>query len=417
MLGTAPRTAKLALSILSGVLASCALATAAVAAPVTPGPAGMAFYTPPPVLPGAHGALIYYRPATINFGVFGSGPSIKAWTVLYESDSVGTTPDAVTGTIMVPTAPWTGSGPRPVVDYAVGTQGLAQSQAPSLQFVAGSEYEGIGVTADLNKGWAVEITDNAGYTNGGVPDYIVGQSEGHAVLDIGLAALQIPNSGISASAPVITQGYSQGGGSSAWAAQLAPSYAPALHLVGDASGGIPSNLGAVADSVNGALFAAFGLDAIIGMSIDYPTQLNLPAYINAAGAAAIKQDENDPLANSITDFAYKNVDQYTVNDPATGKPWTLDQLLAVPSIAAVVSAQALGGTPITVPMFQFHGSFDEIVPLTQDQALNKTYCSKGDTVDWKTYPGDHILTMVEASGDEVAWMANRFAGSAAPHNC
>src|SRR5271168_2676180 len=124
---------------LFGVLVCLAFAASASAAP-TVGPAGSAFYTPPSPLPsGSPGSLIWYRPATLSLG---SGtPSVAAWDILYDtSDALGH-PDLATGTVIVPTAAWTGSGARPVVDYAAGTQGLAQSCAPSAQLAAGTEYE------------------------------------------------------------------------------------------------------------------------------------------------------------------------------------------------------------------------------------------------------------------------------------
>src|SRR5262249_9001231 len=65
-----------------------------------------------------------------------------------------------------------------------GTQGLAQSCAPSLQMAAGTEYDGGAIIASLKQGYAVAITDYQGYTNGATPTYIDGKSEGQAGLDI-----------------------------------------------------------------------------------------------------------------------------------------------------------------------------------------------------------------------------------------
>jgi hypothetical protein len=413
VLSSHPRAARVSLSVFVGLVASFVLAASAFAAPVI-GPAGQTFYSPPSPLPaGSHGSLIWYRPAVVSVASI----PVSAWTVLYESQSVAGVADAVTGTVIVPTAAWTGSGARPVVDIAVGTQGLSQKSAPSVQLVAGTEYEAGNVEAALKAGYAVEVTDYAGYTNGGVPDYIVGQSEGHAVLDIALAAQQIPGAGISAGAKFITWGYSQGGGASAWAAQLAPSYAPSLDLVGDASGGIPSNLDVVATSLNQSAFAAFLLYSVIGLNQDYPSQIDLGQYVTAAGVSAIADAKADNLIEATVEFAVKNIDSYTVNDPATGSPWTLAELLAVPSIASVVAAQSLGTVALTVPIYEYAAALDEVVPLSQQQALNKTYCSEGVKAQWQEYPGDHLLTDSEAVTNVISWIGNRFAGTAAPDNC
>lgn len=388
-------------------LAICAVGASAAGA-ATIGPSGMAFYTPPSPLPtGAHGTLIWYRRAALKLL---SGVSVNAWTVMYLSQSLAGKPDAVTGTVIVPAAAWTGAGPRPVVDYAVGTQGLNQSAAPSLQLVAGTEYEELGIDQALARGWAVEVTDDAGYTTGAVPDYIVGQSEGHAILDIDTAALQIPGTGIGPSAPTVIWGYSQGGQSSAWAAQLWPSYDPSMYLIGDASGGVPSDLMATAEQLNGHLGAAFLMYAAIGLNVDYP-QIELDSYLNAAGIRAVHDADTEGLGINGVRFAFKNIDDYTVGGE------TLDQLLAVPAIASAMQAQTLGTVPVDVPMFHYQARSDEIIPFAQDQTLNDTYCSLGDIVDWQTYPGGHLAAYLEGMPDALSWIASRFAGAPAPNNC
>ncbi len=408
MLAHRHRRLRTAVVVLVTIVATGVLASGAGAATI--GPAGMAFYTPPSPLPsGPHGTLIWYRPATVRLGL--GAPNVNAWTVLYLSQSLDGQPDAVTGTVLVPTRAWAGSGPRPVVDYAVGTQGLSQDSAPSLQLVNGGEYENNDIVKALNMGWTVELTDYAGYTTGATPDYIVGHSEGHAVLDMGLAALQIPDSGISPDAQVILWGYSQGGQASAWAAQLWPSYAPSLDIVGDASGGVPSNLAATAEQLNGHLGAAFLLYSVIGLNTDYPSEIDLGAYVTPAGEAAIATAESEKVYGALLGFAFHNIDEYTIGGE------TLEQLLAVPSISQVIDAQTLGTMPITVPMFHYHANADEIVPLAQDVALNAAYCAMGDVVEFKEYGFGHIAGYFEGAPDAVQWIADRFAGDPPPDNC
>ncbi|MGA2009871.1 MAG: lipase family protein, partial [Solirubrobacteraceae bacterium] len=408
LLALCPRRLRPVVAAIAALVAAGLLASSAAAATV--GPAGLAFYTPPSPLPNdPHGTLIWYRPTSVKLGL--GVQSVSAWTVLYLSQSINGQADPVTGTVIVPTKAWTGSGPRPVVDYAVGTQGLAEAAAPSMQLVNGGEYENSDIVKALNQNWAVEITDYAGYTTGGVPDYIVGASEGHAVLDIALAATQIPNDGISPGAPLAIWGYSQGGQASAWASQLWPSYAKSIDLVGDASGGVPSNLNDVANQLNGHLGAAFLLYSVIGLNEDYPAEINLDSYVTPAGLAAIKQAEGQKVEASLFTFAFHNIDQYTLNGE------TLAQLLAVPSIESAIDAQALGTTPITVPMFHYHARSDEIVPLAQDEALNAAYCKLGDTVEFKLYAFGHIAGDFEGAPDSISWIAARFAGTPAPDNC
>ena len=200
----------LALSIF-GVLAVPAGASAA---PVE-GPAGQAFYTPPTSTPtGSAGELVWYRPATLNLKV--ALPANKAWTVLYQSTDQLGNPDFVTGTVIVPTTTWTGTGARPVVTIGIGTQGIAPQCAPSKQMITGSEYAGGEIIQALRAGYAVDVTDYQGYTNGAIPTYTAGKSEGRAVLDVVRAGRQVPGSGLGESNPTYAWGYSQGAQPTAW---------------------------------------------------------------------------------------------------------------------------------------------------------------------------------------------------------
>src|SRR5271155_3692226 len=133
------------------------MASSASAKPVE-GPAGAAFYTPPSAVPtGSSGELIWYRPTTVNLNV--TLPSNKAWDVLYQSTNQEGTADPVTGTVILPTAAWTGKGPRPVVTIGIGTQGSAPKCAPSLQWVAEPDYDGGAFTPALKGGFAFTTPD------------------------------------------------------------------------------------------------------------------------------------------------------------------------------------------------------------------------------------------------------------------
>ncbi len=78
-------------------------------------------------------------------------------------------------------------------------------------------------------------------------------------------------SGLSATAKVATQGFSQGGGASMWAGQLQPTYAPELNLVGVSAGGVPADLVQVSLGLNGKPAFGFLLDALIGLDNAYRT--------------------------------------------------------------------------------------------------------------------------------------------------
>ncbi|MFI4919403.1 MAG: lipase family protein, partial [Legionellales bacterium] len=228
---------RLETTIIGLMIATITLPMIATAAPIL-GPSDSSFYTAPTSV-GNAGDLISYRPATINLGT--GAATTQAWNVMYRSTDALGAANVVSGTVIVPTAAWTGSGTRPVIDYAVGTHGLAQDCAPSRQMAQGSDYENANIASAIAAGYAVLVSDNPGYTNGSTPTYLAGVAQGHAVLDIAKAATQIPSSGISSTAKTAIWGYSQGGQTASWAGELQTSYAPNLNLVAIAAGGIPGN--------------------------------------------------------------------------------------------------------------------------------------------------------------------------------
>lgn len=391
-------------------LAALALAaSSACAAPVV-GPAGPSFYTLPSPLPaGAHGDLLSYRTATVKLGT--GAPAVKGWNVLYQStDSDGAT-NVVSGTVIVPTAPYTGTGARPVILYAVGSHGLAQGCAPSRQFETGTDYENANIAAALKQGYAVLVTDYQGYVTGDKSTYLAGESQGHAVLDIFKAAAAIPDSGVTAGAKTAIWGFSQGGQSAAWAGELITSYAPELNVVGVAAGGIPANFIQTAPLLDGNLGFAFFASAISGLSQQYPLDIPINLIANDAGKAALARLETQCVFEALLENQNKSITPYTTDNVS------LDTLLNLRTVKSVLNAQNLGTKAIPAPLYQFHGTADEFIPLAQDYALKKAYCAKGMDVTFDVYPSEHIATQFQAAPYVLSWLADRFAGKPTQNTC
>jgi hypothetical protein len=369
------------------------------------------FYTAPkPLTAKPAGTLIRFRPATLDLGV--GAPATKAWTVMYHSRTARNLDDAVTGTVITPTAAWTGTGSRPVISFAVGTQGMGLSCAPSKQLVAGTEYEDTTIELALARGWAVAVTDYEGYTNGSTPTYTAGRSEAHAVLDVVRAAKAIPGSTVTAASPLALWGYSQGGGASAWAAVLQPAYAPGLHLVADASGGIPADLASVNQDLNGNVGAAFMLYGLVGGAQAYPSQIPLYSEANATGLKDIAAVKTQCVDTSLTDFAFVNLSSLLKGG------MTLAQFDSQSGVASVLRQNNLGLAPAPkVPVFQYHASADEIVNVVQATALHQTWCSEGVKTTFTLVPGDHVAGDPAGAPAAVAFLSAAFAGKPFVSDC
>jgi hypothetical protein len=373
---------------------------AATAASCSSAPAGLAFYVPPdPLPPGQHGDIIWCRPVT------SPAPGANAWQILYLSTTVSGAPTAVSGTVLVPTAAYPGT--RPLVAYASGTQGWGDQCAPSREMAAGTFDEQFAVDNLLAQGWAVAVTDYPGLGTPGDETYAVGIPEGYAVLDALRAATVLPGGGLSATAPMGIEGYSQGGGAAGWAAQLQSRYAPGLRLHGVAMGGTPANLQAVAANINGSAFFAFLGGSALGFNAAYPAR-HLLSGLTPAGRAAMAELDTMCQEQALATYAGKRIQDYTVGgiNPIDEPRWQ-----------QVLNTNNLGAIKPHVPVLQYHGKADEVIPWQVEASLHRQWCAKGVTTLLTSYPGDHVTTQVEAQPQVASWLRARLAGTPAPSNC
>ncbi|MEV4670693.1 lipase family protein [Actinomadura sp. NPDC049382] len=395
-------------------MAATALQGTAAAAPQdTSPPAEDPFYTPPPPLPaGAPGDVIRSRPAVFSMDPIGRSPyeGVTSWQVLYRSETVQGAPTAVSGMVLVPTKAWTGPGKRPLVSYAVGTRGLGDACAPSYTLTQGMDYEMFFVADALSRGWAVAVTDMEGLGTPGQHTYEVGGSQGKAVLNMARAAQRLPDAGLGGS-PVGLWGYSQGGTSSGWAAQLADSYAPELDIKGAFAGGVPADLLAVAKGLDGSPFVGLMFMAAVGYDTAYP-ELDLEKYLNDAGRELLKKAESLCLVSvdgigTLAGTLFKKISDYTTSDP-----------LATPEWRQRLDENKLGSTAPSVPVFQTQAVYDEIIPFAQADTLHKAWCAKGANLTWKTYTfAEHATGMLWSEPDAMAFLSDRFAGKPVTGNC
>jgi len=396
-----------------GLVGAAALLLAPVLAACKPTPTKDAFYRDPVKLTGTSpGQVIRSRTSTFTVDpAFNTPtPAVKAWQVVYRSNDALGRADAVSGTVLVPKLPWVGLGSRPVVGFAVGTRGLGDHCAPSYTLATGTDYEGAFVAGLLARGFAVVVTDYEGLGMPGDHTYVVGRSEGRALLDGVRAAQRLAGTGLSAKSPVGLMGYSQGGGGSAWAAQLAPTYAPELSIKGVVAGGVPADLQEVARFEDGGPVAAFTLMAAMGLDSAYP-ELDLERYLNAKGRALLTESGQTCLvtANGVETLfktAFRKRSEWTTSDP-----------LATPAWQARLTENRLGATAPKAPVYQFHGLADEMVPYGQAATLRRTWCDKGANVTWSPVLGEHVTTLVNEYSNAATWLQARFNGLPAIGNC
>lgn len=358
--GALVATLALALASVSLVPAPAAAASAGAtgaspaAGALVPEPPRPGFYEAPATLPAHSGDVI--RQEKVRF--FADHADFASLTqdarrILYRSTARNGKPVAVSGTVIVPSRAWRGTGPRPVIAYAPGTQGMADRCAPSRLFSELVEYEGLVMQGLLQRGYAIVMTDYEGLGTAGVHTYMDRVSQGRAVLDSARAIARVGIAGITSANPVGLQGYSQGGGATASAAELAASYAPELKVVGAVAGAVPADLARVATSLDGGLFSAFGFFALRGLSASYG--LDLDPYLNARGQQVMRDVENDCVFDL---FSHAFVRSSTLS--ASGQP--ISRLMQSEPFASVIAEQRLGRTAPKVPVLLTHSALDDTIP-------------------------------------------------------
>ena len=200
----------------------------------------------------------------------------------------------VSGVLVAPDGPAPAGG-RPVVTWAHGTTGTADICAPSKAKDVASTLPDI--AEFVRDGYVVVATDYEGLGTPGLHPYLVGESEGRGVLDAGTLLATSPDA--HADANVAIYGYSQGGHAVLFAGQIAPTYAPDLHIVGDVAGAPVGDLKLllpVATSV--AAYRGFAIMGGFGTAAAYPNAhpkvLLTPA---AYGSAARRSNRSAPTGS------------------------------------------------------------------------------------------------------------------------
>jgi fermentation-respiration switch protein FrsA (DUF1100 family) len=383
---------------------------AAVMSPVTTARASD-FYTPPVAVEASPGTVIRAESMTFYLDPLRLLPShARATRVMYATRDRTGAPIAVTGTVLVPPAPWVGVGVRPVVGYAAGTQGLGDQCAPSRQLAAGSEYEGAFISGLLARGYAVAMTDYQGLGTPGTHTYMVRTAQAHAVLDMVRAAHHLPGTGLPSAGPVLLAGYSQGGGATAAAVELAPTYAPELHVRGAVAGAVPADLGAVAAHLDGSLYSAFALYAVAGQAAAYG--IDLGDYLNSRGLSVVEAVRGECVAESIALHAF------TSSSSLTKDGRSLTELAASEPFRSIIADQRIGRLTPAAPVLVTHSVLDDVIPYAVGKGLARDWCGRGANVAFSpNITPTHVGGAVPSFAKQFAFLEARVAGLPQASDC
>ncbi len=361
--------------------------------PVQPG----AFYTPPQPLPdGAPGLVIDTQDVTR-----GVPDGAKAWRILYKTNDRNEQPIAVSGLVIAPTAP--SDEPRQIIAIAPGTQGIypacANSQLPDPFTDHFTDLQTM-----IDEGFVVVRTDYPGLGTPGIHPYLVGKSEGQAVLDSVRAAHNlVPETG----ARYAIIGASQGGHSAMFATQMAPEYAPDLELVGTVTQAGAFDLAGILEARSqdriGAILFPFVFEA---WSNTY--DVSLDGVIVPGMEEKVEQLAHTCLTTPLGYLKIRDIPtggELLAIDPTTTEPWKS------------LIAQNTPSGPVDVPLLLVHGMIDEVIPFqgSVDEAARR--CAEGEDVTFLRYPQTNHAAVPESMLTAIGWVEDRFAGRPSTSNC
>ncbi|MDR3416536.1 MAG: lipase family protein [Nevskia sp.] len=367
------------------------------------------FYVQPNPLPHvAHGTLLGSREVSFEFdGSFTPFPliplptKVKAWQIQYATTDNSNQPVMNIATVLIPS---TATADSPLLSYQTATDSDTLNFSSSYAMRTGAEIEGALFGLGMAKGWKVVVPDFEGLH----AEYTAGRQAGHSTLDAILATEQLSEAQLKGIAtPVVMWGYSGGAQATAWAAELQPSYAPQLNIVGIAEGGVPVNIGNVARLIDGGPFAGVFFAAVTGIARAY--NVDMKPYLNAKGQKLISQVANESITGAILSAPFKKINDYVLPQ--------YQNVLSLPQFQTIIADDSLAKATPTAPLFIYGGTVSDLIYEPDSRVLAQYYCKNGGNVKLEFYPGDHFVVAVSGAPEALHWLTERLAGQSVPDNC
>jgi hypothetical protein len=399
-----------ALTFVTVLLSAAGPAEAAPLHRAEPTPQDDPFYTPPAGFESAApGTILKTRtmPSPL-IGIESFTENVSgAWQFLYRTtDALGNALATVT-TLIEPH----NADPTKLLQYQVAEDSASEQCAPSYELQSNgsgtaSVIDVLMIDAALDRGWYVATADYEGPHN----VFTCGLTSGQGVLDSIRAVLASTNvTGLKADAGVVLWGYSGGALATGWAAEIQPTYAPELELLGAAMGGTPVDVNATVNAVNGGRFAGLIPAGFLGLAQQYP---NLSTYIQSqlipSKAVAFNSASNQCIGANEKQFANQNIFSYFSNS----------SFMNDPVVTKVINDNHMGNDQPKIPLWMYHAIHDEVIPFAATQALVTEYCSEGSTIEFtQDEISEHIVLAITGAASAFNWLAARLNRTAVASGC
>lgn len=371
----------------------------------------------------------------------------RAWRIAYVSSDIANRKTIATGLLVAPTGRAPKEG-RPVVAWAHGTTGAAQSCGPSqildpavplneYFLLGGNSWTDYGLPAVeefIKAGYVVVATDYQGLGGGGKHQYVVSITQGYDAINSIRAAGDLKEAG--AGKKALIYGWSQGGAtvlaaasSGAYVSQKDTAF-DGIDIVGFVAMA-PADIAVMAPKE--ALTPASAEDMLQGVFKAFSGNVFNFTHMamNLWGTQAAFEDRLQ-LTDVFTDEGTKVVNEVISKKCMHSAAGTLNFTygtgylsLMKPKVGnAMAWATALlaGSVPDEkpiAPVIIFWGTHDTVVPPVMGALYREQMCKKGANVTRVQLPGEqtHYSTPGAAQPFFVPWVQDRFAGKALENGC
>lgn len=373
------------------------------------------FYKPSAAVIDAAAPGQILRARSIAPALFGFAQlNIDAWQLLYRTTDSHGRPTATVTTVLVPRGP-APEGGRKLLSYQIAEDSLPQYCAPSYLLQSGAlpaNYVGgieafLPLAAGVGQGWTVALPDYEG------PNSAFGAARlnAQATLDSIRAVESFSPAQLSGAATsTALWGYSGGTVPSAFAAEIAGSYAPELNIVGVAAGGVAG--GSLPEGLrqnNGGLYSGLITAVVEGLANEYP-ELQQVLNDNFDPATKLLLGTKKLFCQSVNTVI---VPFYNYLEHFRGDP------LQNPVVQKVLGDVALGQQIPSMPVYYYHAQYDEIIPNIGTDRVIDEYCHRNaPSVTYvRELAAEHISGAVTSIPGAFYWLRDRLNGVPATPGC
>jgi hypothetical protein len=354
------------------------------------------------------GTVLKHRKVTISLGQNAS--PVPGYQLLYRTKTERSRPSVTVTTILTPSTAL--AVPR-VVAYLSFYDALGSECDPSYTLTGGyagtsgneqqAEEEQAILSAYLAEGDILTVPD---YEGTGL-HWAAGHESGWNTIDALRATENFLH--LARSTPIGLTGYSGGSIAGEWASELVARYAPKLHIVGVAEGGIPVDLWHNLRYINGKKTWSGVIPAVLLSIGKRAFGVKLRRFLDAKGRRITHRVRNQCIG-SFSD-SYPGLTAQSLLKPR------YRQLLADRFFVHIVNRLLMGTVPghPRMPLFMAVGNADgtgDGVMVAKDvQGLAHEYCTQGAQVQFSEYQGDsHTQAAVPFETTALQFLQQRLDG-------